>query len=145
MESPNRIDGTPQPLVSVIIPSYNHSRYIVQAVESVIGQTNGQWELIIVDDGSTDNSVELLRSHPVVSTDARIQIHVQENGGSHAAINRGLALARGKYLAILNSDDLFAPERLEVLLTEAEQMDGDCFLWRLFSGHRTQGDRRKRD
>jgi len=99
-------------LVSVVIPSYNHSRYIRKAVESVLGQTHSDVELIMIDDGSKDDSRDYLRS----ITDARVRLVEQANAGAHNAINRGLSMATGDYLAVLNSDDVFHPERLKVAL-----------------------------
>lgn len=96
--------------VSVIIPSFNHAAYVPAAVESVLRQSHAELELIVVDDGSTDDSLAYLRS----VRDPRVRLVEQENAGAHAAINRGLALARGETLAILNSDDLFHPERLRI-------------------------------
>jgi glycosyltransferase involved in cell wall biosynthesis len=95
---------------SVIIPSYNHSSFIIEAVNSVLYGQDVDLELIIVDDGSTDNSVELLQK----INDKRITLYIQQNKGAHAAINKGLSLAKGKYLAILNSDDIYFSGRLNV-------------------------------
>ncbi|GAP09610.1 glycosyltransferase [Bellilinea caldifistulae] len=95
---------------SVIIPSYNHSSYIIEAVNSVLFGQDVDLELIVVDDGSTDNSVELLRK----INDKRMTLYTQQNKGAHAALNIGLSLAKGKYIAILNSDDLYCSGRLNV-------------------------------
>lgn len=97
------------PEFSIVIPSYNHAAYIAEAVQSVLDQTERDLELIIVDDGSTDNSLEVISAF----SDARIRIFSQANHGAHAAINRGLKEATGVYLAILNSDDAYYPQRLE--------------------------------
>jgi len=99
-------------LVSVVIPSYNHERYIRQAVESVLAQSHADLELIVVDDGSSDRSLDYLRG----VRDSRFRLVEQANAGAHNAINRGLAMAKGDYLAILNSDDIFYPDRLAVCL-----------------------------
>ena len=99
------------PLVSVVIPSFNHARFIGSAVRSVLGQSLSDLELIVVDDGSTDNSLEILGGF----SDPRLKVYPQANAGAHAAINRGLELASGVYLSILNSDDLYHRERLENL------------------------------
>lgn len=96
-------------MISVIIPSYNHARYLGSCIDSVVAQSFQDWELIIIDDGSKDESNTIIASYD----DPRI-IHIQqENQGAHNAINRGLAMAQGEYLAILNSDDEFHPLRLE--------------------------------
>lgn len=95
------------PRVSVIIPVYNGDRYIVQAVKSVLSQTYKNWEIIIVDDGSTDNTRQLLE--PYLNT---IQYVYQENQGAAGARNRACQLAKGEFLAFLDSDDLFLPDKL---------------------------------
>ena len=97
------------PEISVIIPSYNHAAFIAQAVRSVLEQSLADLELIVVDDGSTDDSLEVLSGF----SDPRLRVLVQENQGAHAAINRGLGESSGAYLSILNSDDAFMNERLE--------------------------------
>lgn len=106
-------------LVSVVIPSYNHAAYIRTAVESVLAQSHSNLELIVVDDGSTDGS----RVYLGTVSDRRCTVVEQENAGAHAAINRGLRMARGDVLAILNSDDLFHRQRIAVSL-EALQEKG---------------------
>ena len=104
-------------LISVIIPSHNHAPFIQQAVDSVLSQSVSDLELIIVDDGSTDRSIEILAS----ISDPRIQLIQQENLGAHSAINRGLNQATGEYLAILNSDDFYHPKRLEKTIAVLEK------------------------
>lgn len=96
------------PRVSVLIPSYNHARYLPAALESVFAQTYADYEIVAVDDGSTDNSVEVLRSYG-----ERIRFFVQSNRGTYPTLNHCIAESRGDYLAILNSDDLWAPTKLE--------------------------------
>lgn len=108
-------------LVSVVIPSYNHERYIVPAIESVLAQSHTELELIIIDDGSSDGSVSLIRQ----IGDNRINLVEQENRGAHSAINRGLEMANGDYLAILNSDDLFHPDRLARCVGHLEDTGSD--------------------
>lgn len=95
-------------LVSVIIPSYNHEAYLPRAVESVLDQSHADIELIVIDDGSKDGSVRYLES----VQDERLRFYTQANRGAHNAINRGLMEAKGDYLAILNSDDIFARDRI---------------------------------
>lgn len=104
------------PRVSVVIPSYNHAPYIGKAIQSVLIQTEKDLELIVVDDGSTDNSLEIIRNF----TDPRIHVYPQSNCGAHAAINRGLGLATSDYLSILNSDDQYMPTRLQKLVAVLE-------------------------
>ncbi len=104
------------PSVSVVIPSYNHARYVREAALSVLAQETTELELIVVDDGSTDASVEILRA----IGDPRIRVVTQANQGTHAALNRGLGLARGRVLAILNSDDRWPKGRLSAVLRALE-------------------------
>ncbi len=113
-----RLNSTP--LVSVVIPAYNHERWIAETLESVFSQTLTDFELIVVDDGSKDRTVEIVGRF----RDERLKLVRQENRGTAAAINRGLGLSRGRYIAILNSDDLFKPERLEVLVALLESNPG---------------------
>ncbi|NJK67621.1 MAG: glycosyltransferase [Microcoleus sp. SU_5_3] len=94
--------------VSVIIPTYNSDRYIIQAVESVLNQTYQNWEIIIVDDGSTDNTRQLLAPYLDL-----IQYIYQDNQGAAIARNSACKLAKGEFLAFLDSDDSFLPEKLE--------------------------------
>ena len=98
------------PQVSVIMPSYNKEKYIGEAIESIIRQTFSDWELIIIDDCSTDHSVEVIRSYQ----DDRIRFYENSfNIGIAEIRNRGIALATGKYIALLDADDISLPERLE--------------------------------
>jgi len=94
--------------VSVIIPTYNCDCYILKAVESVIDQSYQDWEIIVVDDGSTDNTRQILEPYWDL-----IQYVYQENQGAAIARNRGCELAKGEFLAFLDSDDFFLPEKLE--------------------------------
>lgn len=96
-------------MISVIIPSYNHEKYIQRCVDSILKQTYEDFELIIIDDGSKDNSNQIIASY----SDRRITYITQENVGAHNTINRGLSLAKGEYLTILNSDDEYDNRRFE--------------------------------
>lgn len=111
-------------LLSVVIPSYNHELYIHEAIQSVISQTYQNWELIIVDDGSKDNSLEVIKGFK----DDRIHVIEQSNRGAHNAINRGLQQAKGKYLAVLNSDDVYEKERFSVMIEEMQQNSNIEFM-----------------
>ena len=95
--------------VSVVIPAYNHERYIAETINSVLSQTYGNYELIIINDGSKDNTEEAALSFK----DSRIRYYSQDNQGAHIAINRGIELSTGEYVSILNSDDLYSEDRLE--------------------------------
>lgn len=109
-----------KPLISVIIPVYNHAAYVEEALDSVALQTYPHLELIIIDDGSKDQSAQKieawLKNHPKLRTTFIPQI----NQGAHASINRGLKIAEGNYLTILNSDDFFHVKRLEILLRQLQ-------------------------
>jgi glycosyltransferase involved in cell wall biosynthesis len=106
------------PLCSVILPSYNHAAYVRAAVESVLAQTFRDLELIVIDDGSSDGSAAILAG--LVAQDPRMQLILRANKGAPATINEGIAHARGKWIAIINSDDLFAPNRIETLVERVE-------------------------
>ena len=101
------------PTVSVVMPAYNAEPYIGQAIESVRSQTFGDWELIVVDDCSTDGTAGIARA--AAAADPRVRVVRQPaNGGVAAARNRGVAEARGAWVALLDSDDVWEPEKLEL-------------------------------
>lgn len=111
------------PKVSVIIPTYNRAHFIAQAVESVLMQTYQDFELIIIDDGSTDNTKEVLESYR-----DRLHYFYQENQGRSVARNRGIELAKGEYIAFLDSDDLWLPNKLSRQVPILETSDLDIVL-----------------
>ena len=115
------------PKVSVIIPVYNTSEYVEQCITSVINQTLSEIEIIAVDDGSTDDSIEKLLN--LARYDNRITVVQQQNNYAGTARNAGLELAKGKYLAFFDSDDFFDPKLLQEAydLAEAENSDVVCF------------------
>lgn len=96
-------------LVSIILPTYNRAEFIGKALDSVFSQTYDQWELLIIDDGSTDDTVTVLEKYE----DSRIQYYYQENQGVSAARNFGVSQCRGDYVALLDSDDEWLPDKLE--------------------------------
>jgi glycosyltransferase involved in cell wall biosynthesis len=95
------------PLVSVVIPTYNRSGYVVEALDSVLRQTYPNYEVVVVDDGSTDDTCEVLKPYS-----GHIRYVRQENLGAGAARNLGVSQARGEYVAFLDSDDMWEPEFL---------------------------------
>jgi glycosyltransferase involved in cell wall biosynthesis len=98
------------PFVSVIMPAYGHERFVGQAIESVLAQTLTDWELIVIDDCSLDGTwdeIRRFRDQRIIASRHPV------NRGAHATLNEGLAQARGSYVAILNSDDMYHAERLE--------------------------------
>jgi glycosyltransferase involved in cell wall biosynthesis len=101
------------PDVSVIIPVHNGAAHVAQAVQSVLAQTFDALELIVVDDGSTDDSLDVLAHEP----DPRLRVVVQEQLGAAAARNRGVELARGSLLAFIDADDLWLPTKLSRQVT----------------------------
>ena len=113
-----------KPLVSVIVPIYNHERFVRQALQSVLQQTYRPIELIAIDDGSQDTSADIaaatLRQSPGNSVFIR-----RANRGAHNTLNQGLALATGDYLAILNSDDLYHPCRIQRCVDTAQRTGRD--------------------
>ena len=110
----SRGDVAEAPLVSVIMPSFNTARFISQAIDSVLDQDYPQTELIVIDDGSTDGTVEAIRAYG-----DRVQLITQQNQGSAVARNTGLAAARGELIAFLDSDDVWLPGKL---LTQVEYL-----------------------
>lgn len=108
-------------LVSIIMPSYNTAKYIAESIQSVLDQTYKNWELIIVDDFSTDNTDEIVRPFLV---DERIHYLKNElNSGAAVSRNRALREAKGRWIAFLDSDDLWMPEKLEKQISFMETND----------------------
>lgn len=103
------------PLVSVITPLYNCSKYLEQTIQSVLSQTFQNWEMIMVDDCSTDNSVEIAQQY--AAQDERIKvIQLEKNSGAAVARNTAIEAAQGRYIAFLDSDDQWLPHKLETQL-----------------------------
>ena len=100
------------PRVSVIIPTYNREEYVVKAIDSVLGQKFDDYEFIVVDDGSTDNTKEIVNKYGDM-----IRYIYQHNSGVSAARNTGIKLAKGEWVAFLDSDDEWRPD---YLLTQIE-------------------------
>jgi glycosyltransferase involved in cell wall biosynthesis len=108
--------------VSVVVPLYNHARYVAEAVRSALAQGPVLREVVVVDDGSTDGSAEALLA--ACGDDTRLVLWSQPNRGAHAAINAGLLRATGEVLAVLNSDDVYAPGRLDRLVAALDADPG---------------------
>jgi GT2 family glycosyltransferase len=112
------------PLISVLMPAYNHQAYVGAAIASVLGQSHARLELIVVDDASSDATWEIVSA----CGDERLRaVRHDTNQGAHASLNEAMSMARGDYLAILNSDDIHAPKRLERLLAAAQAGAGLVF------------------
>lgn len=131
------IAAQPQPLVSVIIPVYNGARFIVEAVQSIVAQEYGSLEIIVVDDGSTDETGEI-----VARLDWDVRYVFQENAGPGAARNRGIRDASGELVAFLDADDLWATGSLRLLvnrLLEDPELDVVHGYARLFKDGEPNG------
>ena len=111
-------------MVSIITPCYNGAKYVSETIESVISQTYVDWEMIIVDDGSKDNSVEIIKTYS--EKDNRIQLVQQPNGGSSVARNKGISLCRGQYIALLDADDLWDSTFLEKQINYLKRKNAIC-------------------
>lgn len=101
-----------QPLISVIMPCYNMASYVADSIKSVIAQSYPHWELLIVDDASTDETVSIIESY--VQTDSRIRLAIKtQNSGIADTRNQCIQTAQGQFLAFLDADDIWHPEKLE--------------------------------
>ncbi|NQT82438.1 glycosyltransferase [bacterium] len=128
------------PTVSVVISTYNYGRFLAEAIDSVLAQTYKDYEIIVVDDGSTDNTREVVQPY----TDLPNFIyHVKPNGGQPSALNKGIQLSRGRFIAFLDADDKWLPEKLErqMPLFEGRPQVGVVYCRRaLFNEERVIGD-----
>lgn len=113
-----------KPTVSVIIPTYNCAKYICETIDSVLSQTYKDFEIIVVDDGSTDNTKEVLKPYM-----EKIRYIYQKNGGRSSARNTGIKTARGRYVAFLDSDDLWIPGKLAKQVNILESNENIDFLF----------------
>ena len=118
-----------QNLVSIIMPSYNAAHYISKSIESVLAQSYENWELLIVNDASTDKTLQIANSFRLVN--ARIHVFdLSENMGVSGARNEALKEAKGKYIAFLDSDDLWLPKKLEKQIDfMTRQGVSVCYSW----------------
>lgn len=112
------------PLFSVVIPAYNRAHSIRQAIDSVLKQTEQRFEIIVVDDGSTDNTDAVLDE--IKKVEPRLHYIKQQNGGATNARNTGIKAAKGSYIAFLDSDDVFLPEHLAQALPVLESGNSRC-------------------
>lgn len=115
--------------VSVLMPVYNGEKHLKEAVESILNQTYSNFEFIIINDGSTDGTAEILERYR--QRDYRIQVYGQSNHGLVMSLNRGLELAQGKYIARMDADDISLPERFaaQVSFMEKHPEIGICGTW----------------
>ncbi len=113
-------------LISVIVPVYNTAAYLDKCLNSLLAQTYPDFEIILVDDGSTDNSMEICRSFE--SGDTRIRVFSKANGGLSSARNYGIAHSTGEFVVFLDSDDWFEPDMLEKLIEGANENGADVVI-----------------
>ena len=111
-------------MISVIIPAYNHEQFIGAAVDSVLQQSWSDLELMVIDDGSTDRTGEIVQGYD----DPRLTYLYQENQDAFNTINRGLDLAQGDFVAILNSDDVYTLDRLQHLVDAQKASGAQCLF-----------------
>jgi glycosyltransferase involved in cell wall biosynthesis len=115
------------PLASIILPTYNRAYTLPATIDSVLAQTYPAFELIIVDDGSTDGTGDLIASR--YGTDARVRYHARKNGGVSAARNTGMQLAGGEVLVFCDSDDCWAADKLQLQMTTLERFPETNLVW----------------
>ena len=115
------------PLASVIVPLHNCERYVGRCIDSIVAQTYPEWELICIDDGSTDRSLAVAREH--AAGHERCRFERQGNQGPGRARNRGLDLAQGKYVLFVDADDFIEPDLLELACAQAEATASDIVVW----------------
>lgn len=116
--------------ISVIIPVYNEESYLNQCLDSILAQTLQEIEILCIDDGSTDRSLEILRDY--AAKDSRFRVFTQENRYAGTARNVGIKYAEGKYFSFLDADDFFSPVLLERLYQAAEQQGADIVICNSF-------------
>jgi len=117
-----------EPLISVVLPVYNGEKYLIEAIDSILVQTFVDFELIMIDDGSTDGSYRILQEYE--NRDARLRVFTRKNQGLVATLNEGIELARGKWIARMDQDDIALPQRFEKQLSWLEKTGADiCGSW----------------
>jgi glycosyltransferase involved in cell wall biosynthesis len=118
------------PTISIVIPAYNAEHTLLETIQSVQQQTFPNFEIIVINDGSTDRTLEILNT----IADSRLKIFSYENGGLPVARNRGIAHATGEFIAFLDADDLWSPDKLELQLAALQQHPeaGVAYSWTLF-------------
>ena len=121
------------PKISVLVPCYNAAKHVREAIDSILGQTFADFELILVDDGSTDEPSEIIQSY----TDSRIQlVALPKNQGIATARNTAIQEARGEYLAFLDADDVSRPDRLKI---QSDYLDSHSGIGLVDSAYRSLG------
>lgn len=135
-----------KPLVTVIVPAYNHDQYIEDCLKSIISQTYTNMQIIVINDGSTDNTESVVKDF-ISKCNIKIEFISKENEGLCKTLNRGLGIVKGKYVAFLASDDMWLPERIEkqVSFMEKNENIGMVFSDAYFMRDETATDKRFTD
>ena len=115
------MDRIEHPVVSLLVPIYNVERYLAECLDSALGQSLRDIEIICINDGSTDSSRKIIERY--LQADSRVRVIDKPNSGYGASMNQGLDAARGEYVGILESDDFFESDALERLLDAARACD----------------------
>lgn len=128
------------PLVSIIVPLFNRADLISETLDSVLAQTDARWECLIVDDGSTDQSMEVAQSY--IEQDERFSLQRNKSNKHNANVcrNLGISKARGDYIIFLDSDDLLVPERVASTIQDFESFDGDALIYKCELFEKQPGD-----
>ena len=119
------------PTVSIIVPVYNVKAFIEETIQCVLAQTFSDWELLLIEDGSTDGTGEFLAEYLRKKPDERIAVYPIANTGAAAARNYGLTLAKGRFITYLDADDLWEPEKLEHQLAFVKKKGCGILFYRL--------------
>lgn len=132
-----RLDSA-APRFSILVPTYNHAHYLPAALDSLIAQTYADWEAVVVNDGSSDATPQVLADY--AAREPRIRVFDQANGGTAVALNTALEQARGEWVCWLSSDDLFQPDKLANHVEAIRQApDYDCFFSNFYLLHDPEG------
>ena len=127
--------------VSIVMPVYNGEKYLAEAIDSVLNQTHEHFELIIIDDGSTDGSARIIKEYS--KKDSRVVLHQQPNSGLPVSLNKGIELAKADIIVRMDADDIMLPQRLEkqipFLLSHPEATVVSCFSYHINSKGRRIG------
>ena len=117
-------------LISIIVPVHNSSKYLNKCLDSILNQTYKHIEIIVIENGSTDNSLEILNNYK-----DKIKLEVLECSGLSQARNRGLELSKGEYIAFVDSDDIIEPNMIEELLNNIKETKSDLSCCDIFEIH----------
>lgn len=113
-------------IVSIIVPVYNSSSYVSKTIDSILNQTYKYFELILIDDGSTDSSLTILKSYE--KKDNRIKVISKTNEGTSSTRNLGISIAKGKYISFIDSDDWIENDMIEIMLDKIKSSQAECVL-----------------